>query len=581
VTVDAPRLPSRSVVPVAPPRWLPWRLLLHAGVAVIVTWPAVRQLGAAVPGAARTDLHNALWSQWFVWHSLAQGALPWHTTLLDPPTGGVLLTIDPLGALLALPLVSTVGLAAAYSLVVLVHLTLSGWAAHRFARALARSSGLPGDAAGILAGVAYGSAPILRAAVSNGTSEGIAGEWAVLAAWACWRASRQPGAGRVLVAGAALLLAGLGSWYGAVTAFLFAGALLLVGPGPRDGTRGARRRALLALSLGVVLVLPVAVGTKAAATRSDNLVRIKSAHELASVRRSTGAADPRGFVLGGDFRSPDFRRISRYGERFFHCNYLGWVLILGAVLAARRRAGPAFVWLGGGAGLLLALGPVVVIDAAPLVVWGDRVIGLPYFLVERLPGFSSLSLLYRLTQAPALALALLAGLGAASTRRPVPTAVLLATLVLVEGRWLCPLGALPLTTPAEVGPSIRALADQPPGIVLEYPVVGGRAYLYEQTVHHHPIAGTLNFPNNAVGMQTWSALVAAAAALPAPPVGPACDDFIGSVAARAKHLGVRYVVAHADPYARPDVQDAAVLALASCLPPLVDGDAAVQVYRLW
>ncbi|RME28229.1 MAG: hypothetical protein D6798_02860 [Deltaproteobacteria bacterium] len=553
----------------------------YLGVATAVTWPALVELGTAVPGAARTDLHNALWSQWFVWRALTEGSLPFHTTLLDPPGGGVLVPIDPLGSLMALPLVGPLGLATAYSLVVLVNVAASGWVAHRFARAVARSRGLDGEAAGFVAGIAYASAPILRAAVVNGTSEGIGGQWAALAAWACWRAAQRPGAGRILAAALALLLAALGSWYGAVTAFLFAGALVLVGPGTGEASIGGRRRALIAAVLGVLFVLPLAVATTRAATRPDNLVRIKSARELANVRRSTGAADPRGFVVGGDFRSPDFRRISRYGEQFFHCNYLGWGLILAAAFAGRRGRSPRFLWAGGGAGLLLAMGPVLVMDGAPVVIAGDRVIGLPYFLVERLPGFSSLSLVYRLTQAPALALALLAGLGAAATRRPGWAAVGMVALICIEGRWVCPLKSLPDTTSAEVAPSIRALADQPPGIVLEYPVVGGRAYLYEQTVHQHPIAGTLNFPNNAVGMQAWAALIAAAAELPPSPADTDCAGFREFVRGRAERLGVRYVVAHADPYARPDIQDSAVQALSTCLPPLVDGDRAVQVYRLW
>ncbi len=591
-SAPAARLPIPTRRPDLPlPGWLPWRVLLYLLLAVGLTWPAAAQLGQAVPGAERTDLHNALWSFWFTAQALADGALPWHTTLLDPPAGGVILVADPLGALLTLPLVPLVGLPTSYTLLVLFQLVLAGWAAHRFAAELASERSLPAEAAGLVAGVAYASAPILRAAVHNGSSEGIGGGWAMLAAWACWRVARDGGAWPVLRAAGALFLAAAGSWYGGVVAFLFAGVLLVLGlPGRWWATLPARASALV---LGIALVLPLALATRAAASQPDNLVRIKNPRELASVRRSTGPADPLGFVAPGDFRSPDFRRISRYGEQFFHCHYLGFVVLLGAGASLRRRdgsrsgaVGVGFLWLGSAAGLVLAMGPVVVHDGAPVVVFGDRVIGMPWFLVEGLPGFSSLSLLYRLTQAPALGLALLAGLGAAraaSGRNAGLIAAGVASLVLLEGRFMCPLGSLPDTADTRLAPALHALADAPPGVVLNHPVVGGRAYLYEQTVHGKPMAGTLNFPNNALGMKAWSALQQEAARLGADPDPDALAAFRARVADRARATGVRYVVAHEDPYARPDVQDDAVAAIAAAFPPTDPdaGDASVKVYRLW
>lgn len=562
---------------------LPWRAGLYLLLAVGLTWPAVVELGTGVPGGQRTDLWDALWSDWFVHQALSRGELPGFTLLLDPPRGGSLQVADPLGALLTWPLQALLGLPAAYSLIVLFHLALAGWSAHRFAAALARTLDLPPERAGLIAGVAYGSAPILRAAVHNGSSEGIGGGLAMLAAWACWSAARQGGALRVGLAGLALFLAALGSWYGAVCAFLFAGALLLLGSGGPWRLRwGARASSLM---LGVALVVPVAVVTRTAASAPDNLVRIKHPRELQIVRRSTGPADLRGFFLPGDFRSPDFREISRYGEDFFHCHYLGWVLLVGAGLGLRRRPGTGFLWLAGGAGFLLALGPVAVKDGGALIIWEDRAIPLPYLLVERLPGFSSLSLLYRLTQAPAMALSLLAGLGLAGLRRGPWVSAASVAAILVEGRLLCPLGSLPDLVDVQPPAPIRALASEPEGIVLNYPVVGGRPYLYEQTVHGHPVAGTLNFPNNGVGMRAWQALGDAAAKAGADPDPAALAAFRAAVLPRARALGVRYVIVHEDPWARPDVQDQAVQVIESAFQPLAaDGpgtSAPVRVYRLW
>lgn len=571
---------------------LPWRLLLYAGLACVVTWPLLPRLGQEVPGADRTDLWNALWSLWQVWRAVADGASPLWVDLLDPPRGGRLLVADPLGALLALPLLPLLGLPTTYGLLVLAQVTLAGWAAHKLAADVARGQGLPAEWAGVVAGVAYATAPVLRAAIHNGSSEGVGTGLAALAAWACLRAARDGGWRKATLAGLALLLAAVGSWYGAVVAFLFGGALALLGlPGGWRRTVGAR---LSGLALGLALVLPLAAATQALATAPDNLVRIKHPRELMTVRRSTGPADPRGFLAPGDFRSPDFREISRYGEQFFHCSYLGWALLLGAGLALRRRPGTGWLWLAGGAGLLLSMGPVVVRDGAAWIVLQDRAIPLPYLLIERLPGFSGLSLLYRLAQAPALALSVLAGLGFAGLPRPRAATVAAIGLVLAEGRWLCPLGSLPDTADARPAAGLSALARAERGVVLNFPVVGGRAYLYEQTIHGQPMAGTLNFPNNALGMRAWRGLIEAAAQAGPLAEGQAPDPaalatFRQAAATRARGAGARYVVVHDDPWARPDMQDDAVkwIELAfSPLGPTVEGEdqgeeAPVRVYALW
>ncbi|NOY27605.1 MAG: hypothetical protein GXP62_17205 [Oligoflexia bacterium] len=571
---------------------LPWRALAYLLLAVVITWPAAAGLGRTVPGADRTDLWNALWSIWFFVQSVTTGTLPWHTALLAPPAGGSLLVADPLNAALALPLVPVIGLPAAYSILVIGQVAFSGWAAHKLAADVAGAAGLNAGVAGSIAGTAYATAPVLRAAIHNGSSEGIGGGFVALAAWACWRAAREGGLRRAVLAGLALLLAALASWYGAVVAFLFAGALALLGlHGRWRATLAARLGALL---LGLALVTPLALATRAAVSAPDNLVRIKNPRELATVRRSTGPADIRGYFMPGDFRSPDFRSLSRYGEQFFHCHYLGWVILLGAGLSLRRRVDAAWLWLAGLCGLLLSLGPVAVRDGAAWIIMGDRAIPLPYLLVESLPGFSSLSLLYRLAQAPALAGAVLAGCGAAGVSGRGLVGVLGVAGVLLEGRFLSPLGALPGVVSVQVASSIVALADAPPGVVIDFPVVGGRRYLFEQTVHQHPMAGTLNFPNNAVGQRAWRGLAEAAAAVTDSASAASAGggtltqadrvQFRTLASHRARAAGVRYVVVHDDPWARPDMQDEAVRILEQALVPLATGRddvGDVRVYALW
>lgn len=558
--------------------------LAYLALAVGLTWPAALP-GPRLPGSPATDLWDGLWSVWFVASSLAEGQLPYQTTLINWPQGGALVAADPLGALLVAPWTLLLGLPAAWTLLVLGQLTLAGVVAHRFAEELLESRG-PGPLwPAWIAGVGYASAPVLLAGVHNGNSESFAGGWAALAAWRCWAVAREPGWRKVGLAAGALLLASLASWYSAVVAFLFAGALVVLGAG--GPVREGLGRRVAALALGAALVAPLAWGVMSAATAKGNLVGIKDAREVALVRRTTGPADPRSFFMPGDFRSPDFRVISRYGEDFLHTTYLGWALIAAAALGARRGGarGVGFLWLAGGLGAVLAMGPVVVKDGSAFIFADQRAIPLPYFLLERAPGFSSLSLLYRLAQASALALALLAALGVPRGSARAVGAVLL--LILVENRLISPVAGLPDAADSAAAPAIVALAEAPEGAVMNFPVVGGRGYLYEQTVHGKPVAGALNFPNNGASRKVWKTLIEGGSLSPA--------ELRVKVATAARAARVRYLVVHEDTMARPDMHDTGVRLLRAAWPaPLADGTGplpqtgaggadlpAATVYRLW
>lgn len=566
-------------------RWLErgWaRLLVHALAAVAVLWPALPRLGEVVPGADRTDVWNALWSLDFFARALAEGAWPYRTTMLDPPAGGVLWVADPVHALVGAPLTLAFGAAVAWTLLLHLQLTLTGWLADHLARSLLPDRAAPAisGVVGLFAGLATLSAPSLLAAIHNGTSEGTHASLLLLSLLTGVRAARAPGIARLALAAFALGLAAFSSAYSGLIAMAFALALVLRPPDPAPG---ARRRALLVLLLALALVLPAAVAIRQAASAPDNLVRIKHERELALVRRSTGAADPRGYLLGGDFRSPDFARISRYGEQFQHTTYLGWVLLLLAWPALRRPGPAAFLVLGGGACLVLSLGPVLVRDGMAWILPGDRAIPLPYLLVERLPGFRDLSLLHRLSLGPALALGPLAA--ATLARRPRWLLPALAAFALEQLAFSPSGGRVEVAALPPAGP-FRLLADAPPGVVLNFPVVGGRAYLYEQTVHRKPMAGTLNFPNNALGQRSWRELLAAAEELPAEPDAEQRRAFRLRLAGGAAKGLARYVVVHADPVAVPDMHDNAVAALVRGLEPLAaapgpDGEPVVSVYALW
>ena len=70
-------------------------LAIHAGIAIAATWPTVTAPLTRMIGHADGDVWNHAWGPWWFWQSLGTGELPWHTTWLNAPWGGVLWFIDP------------------------------------------------------------------------------------------------------------------------------------------------------------------------------------------------------------------------------------------------------------------------------------------------------------------------------------------------------------------------------------------------------------------------------------------------------------------------------------------------------
>jgi hypothetical protein len=486
------------------------RLLVYAGLAAALTWPLVLSPSTLVPGGQRTDVFNSLWGYWFVANGLAEGHFPVHTTLLAWPTGGRLLVADPLNAILAAPITLAFGAPLAYSLSVLLHLALAGLFADATGRALGGS--------GWIAGVAFMASPVVLSHLQNGSSEAAAVAWLPLATLAVVRATRSPLPPaavrlRVALAGVALALAAIGSgWYAGLGAFLFAGAFVVT---------GSARRVLPALLLGALLLLPFAIAYQHLAAASDGLVDIKLPEVLHRLRRTVGAADPRSFFTPGDFRSPDFARLEQNASDLVHTVYLGGLLLLLALWKGRRPA----LWIGFGVSVILALGPVLVTGGGALH-WHGRAFPMPYAWLEALPGFSSLSLVYRIATLAPLCLGLLAD------RAPS----WLAPLLVLESMLFSPARHLPDLTPVDAAPGLVALRDSGEGALISLPASFARTRLYEQTVHGHPLTASLNSGTTASGLRVLAALRKVAKR----------EAEWSEAEAIARESGVRFVVVRTD-----------------------------------
>jgi hypothetical protein len=544
---------------------LPWLLL-----AIAWTWPAALHPVSAAPGSAHTDLWESLWTLWFVATRLAAGQLPIHVDgLLDSTRVGSLWPADIVNAVTMAPITLTAGPAVAWTVLVIGHMTLRGWLGARIGAlyaqeadgARAGAGGAAAGAAGAVTGAILALAPIALAGVHNGASEVLGDTWGIAVVWMGLRYA--PGWRWTVLAGVVLGIAAWAHWYGGLVAFCIWGVMTL-----RRGLPGSARRAfVIAGIVGALIAAPGAYAAKTISTAKDNVVGIKDPRELTTLRRTIGPADPWALVRPAPFRSPDFSTISRYGEDYWHCPYLGWVgIALTGYGVLRGRRGWA-LWLLP-IGIALAIGPVLTAGGAPVILSGRRAVPLPYFLLEKLPPFNTLSLLWKLAWAAEIGVALSAARGLAallqrSDRRTGVLTALIAALVVCEAAFVAPTRGLPRSVDASIPAPIQALQAEPEGTVMTWPLIGGLPMLYEQVAHHKMVAGTLNFP---ASKNAWK-------------VTRAVQNGREATLSIARQAGVRYVVLHLDAAGLGD-ESGLQLSDWDHFPVLAE-DARVRVLRLW
>jgi len=529
--------------------------------------------GASVPGGLRTEVWDSLWQVDAVARALSELQSPWMAGDLNYPRGGLVWIADPVGSLLAAPLIWLFGLAVAYTALLWGHIVFAGVVAHRFAREwLLHRQQQPGSTHGAwVAGIAFCSTPILLVQVHHGDLSGIGLGWGALASWYAWRAVVGRGRRPFLSLTLAFLLAGLAGWGPVLSAVLFAVALCF------RSVWGAPRRcmATTGIGLGVLCVFAwMEMQWIDPMVRAVEAYGLQSAHE---VRRAIGSAQLLGFIDPRQGLSSPSGWI-RAGEGFVHANYLGWmVLILACTTWFRARRGTGFLWLAVLIGCLFAMGPVWVQGGTPVMLPGERFIPLPYLMVEQVPGFAALRMPIQLVQTAALALALLAG--AALDNRSWRWALGAGALLLLEVKQISPVADLPGAISVVPQPAVRALAAAPDGAVTNYPFVPQRAYLYEQAIHRHALAGTLTHVRNRAARTLWKRMNRLAQRDPA--------GFRTRITSAAKKSGIRYVVLHTDPDASPSMYDAAANAVERAYSPLplteVQGDEpnTTRVIPLW
>jgi hypothetical protein len=133
-------------------------------VAIVATWPLVRHLDDAFTGPPSGDTGVYVWNTWVFQHELQQGRLPFYTSSIlsgtpnDSPANLSLHNYTTVANVLAWPLIPLVGLVAAFNLVFLFNIALSGYAAWLLTREMTGR-----DPESLLAGMVFALSPFLIA----------------------------------------------------------------------------------------------------------------------------------------------------------------------------------------------------------------------------------------------------------------------------------------------------------------------------------------------------------------------------------------------------------------------------------
>lgn len=445
----------------------PSRVAIGVGLALtalcaVLGWPVLLDPTGEALGGGGGDLNGLAWTLWRVVDALP--GVPRHHPDIQWPVGAHLTPVAVPQALLTAPITATLGPVASVSLLQAAHVALAG----ALAAGWAAARGLPRPAA-VAAGLGFGLAPVLLASVHNGNPDVTPIFWLPLVALLAERAAEHGSA----AAGLGLCLALAPGWspYVGVMAGLVAITFTSL---PRSRAAWARLGVAATVgALGLALWATFYVGDAEGA-----LVLKRAATPV-----EPGAASLRGFLDPGS-TGGGTDGWSR------HRWYLGMVAMglsaVGVRALGRRAARPLALVT---AGVLLALGPTLQWDGAPLEV-GGRLLALPGSVWIKVPGLDGLRLVWRYAALASLGVALLAAHGVAAL--PVPgrwvAALLLGMDLLLVGGGRADLAAGPVRDDG----GCALLVGREPGPVLALPQDHEERALLGQTCHRMPVAGSLN-----------------------------------------------------------------------------------------
>lgn len=441
--------------------------------------PASVQLGRSVPGSPWAGTYDHQWLFWWVGRSLdplcsAAGARGFslrevlHTDHLLFPQGYEIFDTfhNVLNEIVTAPLHLLFPVPIVYVFTLLGSLALAGWFCFLLAR---RLTGDPWASA--VAGVFYMLNPLIFSLIHNGESEMLT-HWLLpllgLCLYGTSALAQGVGTGLVLCALA------VGSWYYCVAGLVFTVLFFLVKLIRRERLV---RPAILSLGIFLLFAVPFALFT------SSHM------HEPRLFESDMPSLEH--FFYPQSATRAAYERPGE--ENFAQLYYLGWVVVVCAILGFAKQRDRLFWILVLVVALVLSLGKELRIGQRPVMI-GGRAIVLPMgMLYKVVPYLTGIHKPYRLSILASLSLAVCAASFLRGRRR----------LALVAGAAhvaeFCFIGLRPLSLPLPVSdmriPPVYSHIRETEGqfAIVEYPFlrdtpVVGR-YLYYQTWHEKPLVG--------------------------------------------------------------------------------------------
>ena len=367
-----------------------------------------------------------------------------------------------------------------YQLWLVTCCTLLAWVTHCFALELGAKSGA------WISGISVLVSGVFISALQNGASEGIGLFWLVLGIWKLWSVQNEKSHWYVGLFFA--LLAGLSSWYSAVILGVFWLCMF-----------SNHSRMWKVSAMWCSFMVPLAYCSFLLTTGETNLIGVKNPEIMDQVRRTIGSSSILSYIAPGS--SDTFSELWRYGGNYVHSSYVGVVLFVVFCWAIQKSKE---MWLFTSVFIcfVLSLGPVLTHKGNP-VLFGDGLgFPLPYFALEYVWGFQSLTLLYRLSFGVVLGLALVAGQLLGKRSNLFVAGVFF--LMVIEFSVFSPVRNFPSQSSIPSSAGLAILAKKEGGTVLNHPVMSGTYYLFEQTIHKKPIYDSINTATNSAGRDIWS-----------------------------------------------------------------------------
>lgn len=468
-------------------------LVLYTFITAALTYPTFLHPATRLPGAY-SDAYQNYWNYWWIDRALASGSNPFWTPLVYAPDGAPLYlhTLNIFNGLVTLPLQWLFGVTSAYNGVIFLSFTLSAYCTYLLVVVITGSR-LAGFAGGLI--YAFGSyqmTQLLQEHPNLCASEWLPAYILCLLMAHEWTGRRRTGMIGVAVITIVLML--LVDWQYIILALLFT----ILHTCYLTLARRSIAPALTATAIGLLAglaSLPLLWPTIRQVGSGEFIIYNNYAPQDFS-------ADLLSFFLPSSFQSWWGGTAARLGgEAVSPVNeksiFLGYIPLVLAVVGCWRNRALAGFWAGAALTFaLFALGPFMRVAGQEHLGPAGRLIPLPYWIVQQVPGLNISRYPVRFSLGVTLCLAVLAGLGLARAERRLPArlgargwrvlvALLLSALVIEHL-------VVPVPTRlVEAPPFYQQLAaSSEVGAVLEWPFSLKRSRsLFYQTIHGHPIVG--------------------------------------------------------------------------------------------